>query len=170
MSNTTFFRTRKQGAASIVAALAALILVAQATTAATWKGLEPFVSRRTEVERVLGAPVEDRMSESASLRFNVSGGVVTVFFVTAKFVETKKLDPQLEGTVLQIVLQHERAADTPESMSLVKDKAYQHSSNKEVDVYLNSKEGISYTFVEGKLKTTRYVYASAQLAHLGRKG
>ncbi|MCA1593006.1 MAG: hypothetical protein LC754_10230 [Acidobacteria bacterium] len=170
MSNSNFSRAHARRATSIIVVFAALLLFAQATTAATWKGIEPFVSRRADVERTLGAPVEDKMSENGLLRFKVSGGTVTVFFVTAKFVETKKLAPKLEGTVLQIVLQHEHAADTPESMSLLKDKAYQHQSNKEMDVYLNSKQGISYTFVEGKLKTTRYVYASEQLARLGRKG
>ena len=50
-----------------------------------------------------------RPQEDGTLEFNVSGGRVTVFFVTPKFIASKKLPAHYEGTVLQIVLQHERA-------------------------------------------------------------
>ncbi len=173
MSNLNFFRTRARNA-NIAAAVAFIVLMllagTQTVSAATWKGIEPFVSRRPEVERTLGTPVKDDMNASGALEFNVSGGRVTIFFVTNKFVVTKKLDPTLEGTVLQIVLQHERATDTPESLKVIKNSAYDHRAERNVDVYMNAKQGITYTFVGGLLKTTRYSYASEQLMHLGRKG
>ncbi len=146
----------------------ALLMLAQAVEAATWKGLEPFKSRRADVERVLGAPVEDRLAQDGTLHFNVSGGMVTIFFVTDKFIKAKKLPAELEGTVLQVVLQHQRASDTPESLNLVKNSDYDHRKDKNVSVYMNQKEGITYTFVDGTLKTTRYSYAVEQLARIQR--
>ena len=168
MRNTNFSRTKLQSAVVVLAAVASLLLTAGAARAASWKGLEPFVSRRTDVEHALGAPVADRMSEDGSLKFNVSGGSVTVFFVTAKFVATKHLAPKLEGTVLEIVLSHDNASDTPQSMNLVKNSAYKLTSNGSVEVYMNEKEGISYTFVGDHLKTTRYAYSEQQLARIQR--
>ncbi|HEV2860408.1 MAG TPA: hypothetical protein VGX48_05320 [Pyrinomonadaceae bacterium] len=169
MKNTKFSRSR--GAlAGLVAALAAFVLVSQPALAATWKGLEPFVSKRADVERVLGTPTADHFAEQGTLEFNVSGGKVTVFFVTPKFVAAKKLQPALEGSILQIVLQHERATDTPESMNLVKNSAYERQANGAIEVYTNAKDGIIYTFVESHLKTTRYSYSSAQFANIVAKG
>src|SRR3712207_6320710 len=133
MSNTIISRARLRGAGLVLAAAAYVILSSAHARAATWKGLEPFVSKRTDVERVLGAPVADRMSEDATLEFNVSGGKVTVFFVTQKFAAAKKLPERYLDTVLQIVLQHDRATDTPESMNLVTNKSYEHRSGKGVD-------------------------------------
>jgi len=152
----------------LVAAAYVILSSAAQARAATWKGLEPFVSKRADVERVLGAPVTDRMAEDGTLEFNVSGGRVTVFFVTSKFIATKRLPSHYEGTVLQIVLQHEHASDTPESMNLVTNKAYEHRHDKGVDVYLEPKEGVAYTFVDSRLKTTRYSYSSQQLARIQR--
>jgi hypothetical protein len=152
----------------VLAAAAYVILSSAQARAATWKGLEPFVSKRADVERVLGAPVADRLAEEGTLEFNVSGGKVTVFFVTPKFAAAKKLPERYTDTVLQIVLQHERATDTPESMNLVTNKAYEHRHDKAVDVYLEPKEGIAYTFVDSHLKTTRYSYSSQQLAKIQR--
>ena len=151
-----------------VAALAVLLLPARAPRAATWKGLEPFVSKRADVERALGTPAADRYEQDWTLEFNVTGGRVTVFFVTPKFVETKKLPAHYVGTVLQIVLQHQSATDTPESMNLVTNRAYEHRFDKGVDVYLEPKEGVAYTFVESRLKTTRYSYSSQTLARVQR--
>ncbi|HST50434.1 MAG TPA: hypothetical protein VLJ61_00385 [Pyrinomonadaceae bacterium] len=168
MRNKNSSRAKLRSAAVALAAVASLVLSAAGARAASWKGLEPFVSRRTDVERALGAPVADRMSEDGSLKFNVSGGSVTVFFVTAKFVATKHLAPKLEGTVLQIVLSHDNAADTPQSMNLVKNKDYKLTSHDSVEVYMDEKEGISYTFVGGHLKTTRYAYSEQQLARIQR--
>ena len=168
MSNTIISRARLRGAGLVLAAAAYVILSSAHARAATWKGLEPFVSKRTDVERVLGAPVADRMSEDATLEFNVSGGKVTVFFVTQKFAAAKKLPERYLDTVLQIVLQHDRATDTPESMDLVRNKSYEHRHDKGVDVYLEPKEGVAYTFVDSRLKTTRYTYSSQRLAQIQR--
>jgi|SRR5947209_199499 len=168
MKNINFSRAKTRIAAVAFAAILSLLLTTQHTRAASWKGIEPFVSKRADVERALGAPVADRMSQDGSLKFNVSGGSVTVFFVTPKFVTTKRLSPKLEGTVLQIVLSHDNAADTPQSMSLVNNKAYKLTARDSVEVYMDEKEGISYTFVGGRLKTTRYAYSEQQLARIQR--
>jgi hypothetical protein len=168
MSNTNFYRAHARAAAVILAAVVSLLLSAQDGRAATWKGLEPFVSKRADVEKVLGAPIQDRFSEDGSMKFNVSGGTVTIFFVTPKFVAAKKLSPALEGTVLQIVLSHERATDTPQSMNLVSNKAFKRQSNGAVEVFTDEKGGTVYTFVDSHLKTTRYAYSSEQLARIQR--
>lgn len=168
MSKPKFPRAHARSAAVILAAVVSLLLLAQVGSAASWKGLEPFVSKRADVERALGTPVEDRVAENGTLHFNVSGGSVTIFFVTQKFIAAKKLSPALEGTVLQIVLQHERATDTPESMNLIKNKAFDRQSKDSVDYFLNAREGLGYTFVNDRLKTTRYSYSSEQLARIQR--
>ena len=168
MGNTHFSRAKARGAAMVLAAFVSLLLSAGGARAASWKGLEPFVSRRADAERVLGAPVADRMAQDGSLRFKVAGGSVTVFFVTPKFVATKRLSPKLEGTILQIVLSHDNATDTPESMGLVKKSSFKRTAKGEVEVYMDEKEGVSYTFVGSRLKTTRYVYSEQQLARIQR--
>ena len=168
MKYTNFHRAQSKGLVVVVSAFALVVLAAQAGWAASWKGLEPFVSKRADVERVLGTPVADRMADEGTLRFNVAGGSVTVFFVTSKFVATKHLSPKLEGTVLQIVLSHDSASDTPQSLNLVKNKEYKLTSHDSVEVYMDEKEGISYTFVGGHLKTTRYAYSEQQLARIQR--
>ena len=168
MSNTIFRRARARAFALSLAAALAVLLSAGMARAATWKGLEPFVSKRADVERVLGAPVSDRLAEEGTLEFNVSGGRVTVFFVTPKFVASKKLPAHYEGTVLQIVLQHERAQDTPESMNLVTNKSFRREAKGSVEKYSDDKEGIFYTFVESRLKTTRYAYSMDRLGRIQR--
>jgi hypothetical protein len=167
MKKTTLSRSRS-ALAGLVAALAALVFLSQPARAATWKGLEPFVSKRADVERVLGTPTSDRFDENGTLEFKVTGGAVTVFFVTQKFIAAKRLNPALEGTVLQIVLQHTNASDTPESMNLVKNDSYEHRRDKGVDVYSDPRSGIFYTFVESHLKTTRYSYSMEQLVNIQR--
>jgi hypothetical protein len=169
MRNTIFRRALARNVAlSLAAALLSILLTAGAARAATWKGLEPFVSKRAEVEQVLGAPTADRFADDGTLEFNVSGGRVTVFFVTPKFIASKKLPAHYEGTVLQIVLQHERAQDTPESMNLVTNKSFKHDAHGGVEVYTDEKEGLIYTFVESHLKTTRYAYSADRLARIQR--
>lgn len=170
MRNTHFSRVKARSAVAVFAAVLSLLLSAAGARAASWKGLEPFVSRRADVERVLGAPVADRMAQEGSLKFNVSGGSVMVFFVTPRFIATKRLSPKLEGTILEIVLSHDNASDTPESMNLVKNSSFKRTAGGEAEVYLNEKEGISYTFVGSRLKTTRYVYSEQQLARIQRGG
>jgi hypothetical protein len=168
MSNINFCRARLRGAGLVLAVAAYVILSSAQTRAATWKGLEPFVSKRADVERVLGAPVADRLAEDGTLEFNVAGGKVTVFFVTPKFIATKRLPAHYEGTVLQIVLQHEHATDTPESMNLVTNKSFKREARGSVEKYTDEKEGLIYTFVESHLKTTRYAYSTDRLARIQR--
>ncbi len=131
-----------------------------AARAATWHGLEPLKSRRADVVRELGQPMQDT---PASLTFKVAGGTVTVTFVTAKFVATKKLAPEYEGTVLLIVLQHTNAADTPESLSLKGNGSFQLEQQGEASVYRNLKDGVAYTFINNRLHTTRYAPAAEHL-------
>ena len=101
MKNMIFGRSQARGAVALVVCVAfALVLLTQPARAASWKGLEPFISKRADVERVLGTPTADHLAEHGTLQFNVSGGTVTVFFVTPKFVAAKRLSPALEGTVL----------------------------------------------------------------------
>jgi|SRR5215207_2893235 len=168
MSNTNFSRARLRCAGFALAAVAYVLLSSAQARAATWKGLEPFVSKRADVERVLGAPVADRMVADGTLEFNVSGGKVTVFFVTPKFAAAKRLPEHYTDTVLQIVLQHERATDTPESMNLVNNKAFKREAKGEVEKYTDEKDGLIYTFVESHLKTTRYAYSMDRLARVQR--
>ena len=169
MRNRIFRRAQARAVAlSLAAALAVLLLSAGAVRAATWKGLEPFVSKRADVERALGAPVSDRYDSEGTLEFAVSGGKVTVFFVTSKFITSKKLPAHYEGTVLQIVLQHERAQDTPESLNLVTNKTFKREAQGNVEKYTDEKDGLIYTFVESHLKTTRYAYSMDRLMRIQR--
>jgi hypothetical protein len=168
MKNTSFSRAGARAVALSLAAALAVVLSAAVGRAATWKGLEPFVSKRADVEKVLGAPSADRFGEEGTLEFNVSGGRVTVFFVTPKFVASKRLPAHYEGTVLQIVLQHESAQDTPESMNLVTNKSFKREGRGGVEKFSDDKEGIFYTFVESRLKTTRYSYSMDRLARVQR--
>lgn len=131
--------------------------------AAEWHNLTPLKSRRADVERELGKPVSAETA-SGALNFKVAGGMVTVTFVTAKFAQTKKLSPQTEGTVLLIVLQHENSSDTPESINLVNKKGFTREEKGGMAVYTNQKDGITYTFFNGRLKTTRYAPAADQLS------
>lgn len=145
----------------LVVALSALI--APQSGAASWSGIEPLKSRRADVERVLGKPSNEAPGEDGTLHFNVSGGTVTVSFVSAKFVTNKRLRPEIEGTVLQIVLQHERSSDTPDSMSLTKNRDFDRQDEHDISIYRNLKQGLVYTFIGGRLKTTRYVASAEQL-------
>ncbi|MGH9943044.1 MAG: hypothetical protein ACRD9R_11885 [Pyrinomonadaceae bacterium] len=136
-----------------------------AEAAAAWGKIEPLKSRRADVERELGAPLRETPEAAAStLQFRVSGGTVVVAFVDAKFVATKKLSPELEGTVLQVVLKHEGSSATPESLSLVNNSGFEREDKDGVSVYRNLKDGLAYTFIGGKLRTTRYSPSAAQLA------
>jgi hypothetical protein len=140
--------------------------LAGAVQGASWKGIEPLKSRRAEVVEILGQPVSE--AADGALRFNVMGGSVQISFEDAKFVTTKKLRPELEGTVLQIILQHEHSSDTPESMKLLKNRAFARDDMKNVSIFRNAKDGVIFTFIDGKLKTTRYTFADGQLVHARR--
>ena len=134
--------------------------------AASWQGIEPFKTHRDEVLRILGTPISE--STDGVLRFSVSGGSVQVSFVNEKFVTAKKLRPELAGTVLEIVLQHEHSSETPESMNLVKNKAFVRDVARTIVVFRNIKDGLVYTFIDGRLKTTRYTFADSQLSRARR--
>lgn len=145
-------------------ALAFLTLVFVATTARaeSWQGIEPFTSRRAEVIQKLGTPLHG--SAEGPLTFKILGGTVSVSFVDAKFVRTKKLRADIEGTVLQIILQHENSSDTPESMNLKRARNFKRDEEKQAVIYRDLKDGIVYTFVNGKLKTTRYTFSEDQIS------
>ena len=153
---------------TIVAVVACLLAGGRTIRAAEWHGLEPLKSRRVDVERELGQPMQQERSATNSLNFKVAGGLVTVTFVDAKFVQTKKLSPELEGTVLLIVLRHENSSDTPESLALANKGGFTREAKGGMIVFYNQKEGITYTFIDGRLKTTRYAPATEQLLRAQR--
>jgi hypothetical protein len=134
--------------------------------AAPWNGIEPFKSRRDDVVKVLGQPTGQ--SSEGALRFAVSGGTVLVSFVSEKFITNKRLRPELAGTVLEIVLQHDHSSDTPESMSLLQNKEFVRDEVQNAAIFRSNKSGIVYTFVDGKLRTTRFTFSEAQLAKMRR--
>ena len=165
MKKSIFGNTRAFAASSALALLLlAAFAVVPAVRAAAWSGIEPLKSRRADVERALGKPVEDRPGQTGTLKFKVSGGWVTVAFIDARFVKAHKLAPSLEGTVRQIVLQHESSSETPESMKLAGNGSFEREDRGQVSVFRNAREGLGYTFVAGRLRTTYYTAASAQLA------
>ncbi len=150
-------------------AFASLIIFSQPVMAEGWNGIEPLKSRRADVEKILGKPIQDQPGQDGTLHFNVMGGKVTVVFVNARFVETKKLYPELEGTVLQIVLQHEHSSETPESMLLAGNSHFEREDTQGGTIFRNLKDGIAYTFFNGRLKTSRFSASSTQLGK-ARKG
>jgi hypothetical protein len=154
---------------ALVAVVACLLAVGQpVAVAAEWHGIMPLKSRRADVERELGKPMQaEGAGETGALNFKVAGGIVTVTFVNSKFVQTKKLSPSMEGTVLLIVLQHESASDTPETLELAKKNNFTREEKGVMTVYTNQKDGITYTFFNGRLKTTRFAPAVEQLARSG---
>jgi hypothetical protein len=164
-------RSIKQRPTSLVTAGLAFVVFACASLptearAASWHGIEPFKTHRAEVLRILGTPIGE--SADGVLRFSVTGGSVQVSFVNEKFVTTKKLRPELAGTVLEIVLQHEHSSETPESMNLPKNKDFVRDVARTIVIFRNIKDGIVYTFMDGQLKTTRYTFADGQLSRARR--
>jgi hypothetical protein len=143
-----------------------LSLCSGVARAASWNGIEPFKSRRADVIKILGEPLAE--SPEGVLRFAVMGGSVQVSFVAQKFVVTKKLHPELEGTVLQIVLQHDRSSETPESMKLLQNRAFTRDDSQASTIFRNMKEGIIYTFFQGTLRSTRYSFSDGQLSKARR--
>jgi hypothetical protein len=164
MKKPTPFRSHaRRVMATTGAIIAALIILSQTATAVSWNSIEPLKSRRADVERVLGKPIAEKPGENGTLHFKVAGGVVTIAFIDARFVATKKLFPELEGTVRQIVLQHDNASDPPESLGLTTNSNFKRDAGPgSVTKYSNLKDGIVYTFVGGKLKTTYFTPSSAQ--------
>jgi hypothetical protein len=164
-------RSKQQKFASSLIAFLAFFVFAGAgcvgtARGATWNRIEPLKSRRADVVQIMGQPVSE--SPEGILRFNVSGGSVQVNFVDEKFVTVKKLKPELVGTVLQIILQHEHSSDTPESMKLLKNRQFVSENIHGVSIFRNTKDGIVYSFIDGTLKTTRYTFADGQLLHARR--
>lgn len=145
-----------------------MLTLAGQNFAATWNGIEPFKSRRADLERILGKPMSE--GPNGELRFNVAGGSAIISFVDAKFVANKRLRPEAEGTVLQIVLQHANSTSTPESMGLTGNRAFDREEVKGASIFRNLRDGLAYTFVDGKLKTTRYSFSADQLSHARRGG
>jgi len=139
--------------------------IAANASAASWNGIEPFKSTRADVVKILGQPIGE--SPDGVLRFPVMGGSAQVSFVSEKFVTAKKLKPQLVGTVLEIVLQHDRSSDTPESMHLLKNTAFTRDETQTSTIFRNMKQGLIYTFQE-TLKSTRYTFADEQLTKARR--
>jgi hypothetical protein len=153
----SFFSCR----ASLV--LLALFVFSVRANAGSWHGIEPLKTSRAEVLKILGNPVSE--TPNGPLTFQVMGGTVTVFFVDQNLVRTKRLRAEVAGTVLQIVLQHENSSDTAESLGLLKNKSFTREDSKQAVIFRNLKEGIVYTFVNGKLKTTRYTFSEDQISH-----
>ena len=134
--------------------------------AGSWQGIEPFKSRREDVVQVLGKPIGE--STDGAIRFAVAGGTVLIDFVGERFVANKRLRPELVGTVLEIVLQHEHSSDTPESLNLLQNKEFVRDEVQNASIFRSNKTGIVYTFLDGKLKTTRYTFSEAQLGRARR--
>lgn len=143
-------------------ALFILLAVSANASANSWRGIEPLKTRRADVLRILGTPTTE--AADGPLTFKVMGGTVTVFFVDQNLVRAKRLRADLAGTVLQIVLQHENSSDTPDSLGLLKNKSFTREDAKEAIIFRNLKDGIVYTFVNGKLKTTRYTFSDDQIS------
>ncbi len=146
--------------------LFAIFFISVQTSAASWNGIEPFKSRRVDVTKILGPPIGE--SAEGAMRFNVMGGSVLISFVDEKFVASKKLRPELAGTVLEIVLQHEHSSDTPESLKLLTNHSFTRDETQSSLIFRNPKDGIAYTFQQGTLRTTRYTFADGQLARARR--
>lgn len=140
--------------------------IAANARASSWNGIEPFKTSRADVVKILGEPIGE--SPDGVLRFSVMGGSAQVSFVSEKFVTAKKLKPQLVGTVLEIVLQHEHSSDTPESMNLLKNNAFTRDETQTSTIFRNMKQGLIYTFFQGTLKSTRYTFADEQLSKARR--
>lgn len=170
MRNNSFSgnHARRVIAASVLA-FAAFVILSPLATATNWNGIEPLKSRRTDVERILGQPLKDQPGENGMLRFKVVGGNVTVAFVNTRFVANKKLSPELEGTVLQVVLQHDNSSDTPESMALGEKSDFKRDDVQGgITKYTNLKEGVVYTFIGGRLKTTYFMPSNEQWSRAQR--
>ena len=150
----------------LVVTVSIYLSLATAVNAASWNGIEPLKTRRDDVVKILGQPISE--SSDGVMRFNVSGGSVQVSFVNEKFVATKKLRPELAGTVLEIVLQHEHSSDTAESLNLLKNRDFIRDDVRNITIYRNIKDGVVYTFIDGTLKTTRHTFADSQLGRARR--
>jgi hypothetical protein len=165
MMKTALLRRRAgRGLRAVVVGMcaASVLLSARQSRAASWGEIEPLKSRRADVERVLGKPLENKPGETGTLRFKVQGGTVQVAFVDDHFVRAHKLAPDLQGTVRQVVLQHDASSDTPDTLKLEKNSAFERDPQGNAVIFRNQRDGISYTFIEGRLRTTYYTASSEQ--------
>jgi hypothetical protein len=147
---------------AVLLAVLAVFSFSVVVQASSWRGIEPLKSRREDVLQALGKATSE--GANGSLNFTVMGGTVSVSFVDDKFARSKKLKPESVGTVLQIILQHQSSSDTPESMNLAKNHDFVRDKTKEALIYRNLKDGIVYTFIGGRLRTTRYTFSEKQIA------
>lgn len=162
--------TKMKSSSSMIALLTALLVLAgRDGLAAPWQGIEPLRSRRADVERILGKPLGAASDAATELRFRIVGGRVTVTFVTPKFIETKRLDPSLVGTVLQVVVDYDNAADTPQSLGIQNDTNFAREERGPVAIYRNQKEGIVYSFLNGRLRRAYYSPSAEQLSRAQRR-
>ena len=53
-------------------------------------------------------------------------------------------------------------------MKLLKNSAFVRDEKQNISIFRNPKDGIVYTFIDGKLKTTRYTFADGQLVRARR--
>jgi hypothetical protein len=164
MKNPILFSFHVRRVMAAIFVVFAALLISSPVKAAPWGGIEPLKSRRADVERLLGKPLRDQPGSNGTLHFKVAGGIVTIVFVDARFVATKKLFPEMEGTVRQIVLQHENASETPESLNITSNSDFERQEGQGTVVYRNLKEGIVYTFIGGKLKTSYFTPSAEQWA------
>ena len=149
-----------------IASLFAVFAISANARAKSWNGIEPLKTHREEVIKILGAPIGE--SPDGVLRFNVMGGSVQVSFVNERFVNTKRLKLDLVGTVLEVVLHHEHSSDTPETLKLADNKSFVRDEGKGSTIFRNMKDGLIYTFIDGRLETTRYTFADQQLTKARR--
>lgn len=166
MKGRRVYSGRWRAAAIVIGAVVCSTISANLAKAASWNRLEPFKSRRPDVLQILGQPISE--TSAGVLRFSVAGGSVLVSFVDQKFVMTKKLRPEVADTVLEIVLQHEHSSDTPESMHLLNNRDFSREDVQNASIFRNTKAGIIYTFLDGRLRSTRYTFSEAQISHARR--
>ena len=170
MKNPILFSFHERRVRAAIFVIFAALVISSPVKAAPWGGIEPLKSRRADVERLLGKPLRDQPGSNGTLHFKVAGGVVTIVFVDARFVATKKLFPEMEGTVRQIVLQHENASETPESLNIASNSDFERQEGQGTVIYRNLKEGIVYTFIGGKLKTSYFTPSAEQWAKAQKAG
>ncbi len=166
MRRSNFLKPLQSSLLRVLALAAIAAFPAAEVSAASWNGIEPFKTTRAEVIKILGQPTGE--SVDGVLRFNVMGGSAQVSFVSDKFMTAKKLRPDLVGTVLEIVLQHDHSSETPVTMKLLDNKSFIRDETKTTTIFRNLKEGIVYTFIDDKLKSTRYTFADSQLGRARR--
>ena len=168
MKRHTFSPLRPPRVFGGITAVALIVVMSAPARAGGWGGIEPLKSRRADVERVLGKPLESSPGEGGALRFKVNGGLVTVAFIDERFAAAHKLSNKLVGTVRQIVLQHERASDTPESLGITTNKEFKREDNRDVSIFRNARDGVAYTFIGGRLRTSYFTPSTAQLRQASR--